>query len=334
MNRPVRTGVPPRVTSVTSTTPRAVVTSSRRPFFVATMSNVWTPCPGVDHDLDPIASHARTIPQPPMRTIARREVRAMRRWNGWGDERPSRRGFAEAAARLLETRSVAARDAAAGRDARRRRRAVPPSRLADDPRLSRSTRRIASDTPAARACPTGSRSAAAGSTPSRMPSRDPTTATRSGRSSALAAGPARRHPVRRRDERRRRRHRATGRRPAGRSPSTWQGSAASATSTSGAASRRSAPGRSGPGSRRRSRRTADPRPRPAVVGALDGRRLGRGARSAGPAVARLRPDRGAVRGRPLEAPGRDARRCRRTRRRPPAPTSASSSSARRAGSGS
>jgi uncharacterized membrane protein len=45
MKRPVRTGVPPRVTSVTSTTPRAVVTSMRRPFFVATMSKVWTPWP-------------------------------------------------------------------------------------------------------------------------------------------------------------------------------------------------------------------------------------------------------------------------------------------------
>jgi hypothetical protein len=42
MNRPVRTGVPPRVTSVTSTTPRAVVTSMRRPLRVATMSNVCT----------------------------------------------------------------------------------------------------------------------------------------------------------------------------------------------------------------------------------------------------------------------------------------------------
>src|SRR5512141_2945597 len=45
MNRPVRTGVPPRVTSVTSTMPRAVVTSIRRPFFEATISNVWTPWP-------------------------------------------------------------------------------------------------------------------------------------------------------------------------------------------------------------------------------------------------------------------------------------------------
>jgi len=36
--RPVRTGVPPRVTSVTSTTPRAVVTSIRRPARVATIS--------------------------------------------------------------------------------------------------------------------------------------------------------------------------------------------------------------------------------------------------------------------------------------------------------
>ena len=43
MNRPVRTGVPVRVTSLTSTTPRAVVTSSRRPFFEATISKVWVP---------------------------------------------------------------------------------------------------------------------------------------------------------------------------------------------------------------------------------------------------------------------------------------------------
>jgi len=45
MNLPVRTGVPPRVTSVTSTTPRAVVTSIRRPARVATISNVCTPWP-------------------------------------------------------------------------------------------------------------------------------------------------------------------------------------------------------------------------------------------------------------------------------------------------
>ena len=45
MNRPVRTGVPPRVTSVTSTTPRDVVTSIRRPARDATISNVCVPCP-------------------------------------------------------------------------------------------------------------------------------------------------------------------------------------------------------------------------------------------------------------------------------------------------
>jgi hypothetical protein len=45
MNRPVRTGVPPRVTSVTSTTPRAVVTSMRRPARLATISNVCTAPP-------------------------------------------------------------------------------------------------------------------------------------------------------------------------------------------------------------------------------------------------------------------------------------------------
>ena len=38
MNRAVRTGVPLRVTSVTSTTPRLVEISTRRPLRVATMS--------------------------------------------------------------------------------------------------------------------------------------------------------------------------------------------------------------------------------------------------------------------------------------------------------
>src|SRR6187551_2467974 len=45
MKRPVRTGVPPRVTSLTSTTPRLVVTSRRRPARVASITNVWTPWP-------------------------------------------------------------------------------------------------------------------------------------------------------------------------------------------------------------------------------------------------------------------------------------------------
>ena len=40
MKRPVRTGVPLRVTSATSTTPRAVVTSTRRPALVAVISKV------------------------------------------------------------------------------------------------------------------------------------------------------------------------------------------------------------------------------------------------------------------------------------------------------
>jgi hypothetical protein len=38
MNRAVRTGVPPRVVSVTSTTPRPWLTSTRRPARVASMS--------------------------------------------------------------------------------------------------------------------------------------------------------------------------------------------------------------------------------------------------------------------------------------------------------
>lgn len=45
MKRPVRTGVPPRVTSLTSTTPRAVVTSIRRPARVASITKVCVPWP-------------------------------------------------------------------------------------------------------------------------------------------------------------------------------------------------------------------------------------------------------------------------------------------------
>ena len=45
MNRPERTVCPVRVTSRTSTTPREVVTSSRRPARVATIWKVWTPLP-------------------------------------------------------------------------------------------------------------------------------------------------------------------------------------------------------------------------------------------------------------------------------------------------
>jgi hypothetical protein len=45
MKRPVRTGVPPRVTSLTSTMPRAVATSIRRPARVASMTNVCVPWP-------------------------------------------------------------------------------------------------------------------------------------------------------------------------------------------------------------------------------------------------------------------------------------------------
>ena len=45
MKRPVRTGVPPRVISLTSTTPRETEMSTRRPRRVASISNVCTPFP-------------------------------------------------------------------------------------------------------------------------------------------------------------------------------------------------------------------------------------------------------------------------------------------------
>ena len=65
MNLAVRTGLPERVTSRTSTTPRVVTTSMRRPALVATMSNVWTPWPGIDHGLDSIALHPRMLRRRP-----------------------------------------------------------------------------------------------------------------------------------------------------------------------------------------------------------------------------------------------------------------------------
>jgi hypothetical protein len=45
MKRPVRTGWPDRVTSVTSTLPRAVEISTRRPALVAAISKRWTAPP-------------------------------------------------------------------------------------------------------------------------------------------------------------------------------------------------------------------------------------------------------------------------------------------------
>ena len=61
MNRPVRTVWPLRVTSRTSTTPRDVVTSTRRPARVARDLERLDALPGVDQRLDPIALHGATI---------------------------------------------------------------------------------------------------------------------------------------------------------------------------------------------------------------------------------------------------------------------------------
>ena len=61
MKRPVRTALPPRVTSETSTTPRPVDTSTRRPARVASISIGLDAVPDVHHDLDPVAPHADMI---------------------------------------------------------------------------------------------------------------------------------------------------------------------------------------------------------------------------------------------------------------------------------
>ena len=152
------------------------------------------PGPGVDHDLDPIATHARTVAPPPdarpTRSSGCRTIR-VRRWNGWIDEdaEPPRDPRRRAAAcsrprsgRARRRRTRALDDVVAGAPA------VAARRTTDGAR--RSSRSIGSATPAARACPTGSRSGAAGSGASPTPSRGPpTTRPRSATCFELARGP-------------------------------------------------------------------------------------------------------------------------------------------------
>ena len=90
--------------------------------------------------------------------------------------------------------------------------------------------------------------------------------------------------------------------------------------------------RPGPRGRARGARI-DARPLPAVVRVLDARRLDRDP-LVGPAVARLRTDRGPVRRRPPRDAARARSSCRPSPPRPPARTFARSSWARRAASGS
>ena len=223
----------------------------------------------------------------------------VRRWNGWIDEEAHGRRDPRRRARLLEA------EIGAGR---RRRDAtldeVVAGRAAVAPRgrrpRPRPTRAIASATPAARACPTGSRSGAAGSGASRTPSparptdddvRRPARAGRDGRRDG--------HPVRRRDERRRRRD-AGPPTTTGRSLTVATGRArrAARPRRARAASRRSAPERSG--------RTLEAAlaPHGLTLGhfpqSFERSTLGGwvAARSAGQQSIGLRPDRGAVRRRP------------------------------------
>ena len=61
MNRPVRTGVPPRVTSVTSTTPRDVVDLDPPARPGGDDLEGLDALTGVDDGLDAIALHARIV---------------------------------------------------------------------------------------------------------------------------------------------------------------------------------------------------------------------------------------------------------------------------------
>ena len=255
----------------------------------------------------------------------------MRRWNGWGDESVET-SLPPRARDLLES-LIGPGDAAARRDARRGRGdgpAVAPGRRSG---ARRSTRGPASGTPAGRAFPTGWRSGAGAWARCRTPSRGPPTRRRSRASwrSAARTGAAlipygggtsvvggvtarpsdrplvtvdlgrdRRAARPRRDERPRDVRRRDGR-----------------------------PGdRGGPRAVR-----PDPRPLPAVVRGVHGRRLG-GHPLGRPAVARLRSHRGPLRRRPPRDAARTARHRGPTRRRRPDRTCARSSSARRGGSAS
>ena len=64
MNRAVRTGVPPLVTSVTSTTPRPIVISTRaaRPGGYDLVAQRFTGRARIHDDLDPVALHDSTMP--------------------------------------------------------------------------------------------------------------------------------------------------------------------------------------------------------------------------------------------------------------------------------
>ena len=61
MNRPARIGVPERVTSVTSTTPRAVVISIRTSRLARNDLERLNALAGVDHRLDSVALHWRIM---------------------------------------------------------------------------------------------------------------------------------------------------------------------------------------------------------------------------------------------------------------------------------
>ncbi len=75
MNRPVRTGTPVRVTSRTSTTPRLMITSSRRSARIAAMERLNT-LAGVDDGLDAIALHLgrAAVARPSSRATGRQKL--------------------------------------------------------------------------------------------------------------------------------------------------------------------------------------------------------------------------------------------------------------------
>ena len=256
----------------------------------------------------------------------------MRRWNGWGDdsiETSCRRAPSSCSgrwsARPPPPRDASLEDVVGGGPGLARCRRPAPRRPTRSIGSAHARGQSLPDWVALRSGRLGAVPDAVARPPDAAAVAEPLRARRADRRCA--------DPVRRRDQRRRRRHGpAVGpagrhRRPGARPPGCTR-------STSGAASRRSGPGRVGPDLEA----ALEPHGlllghypqsfEASTVGGWVVDPLGR------PAIARLRPDRGALRRRPPRDPARTARPAgvpglgRRTR------TCARSSSARRGGSGS
>ena len=237
--------------------------------------------------------------------------RMARRWNGWGDEAITRDRPARGDRPSRGARRPGSPDA--GRRPRRRRRRRSRRAACRPTRSSRPTRRTGSAMPVARASATGSRCGAACSvgcpTGSAGRRRRPRSATLLGYAAAVGARPSCRTAAARTSS-------AACRRPTSGRPRAATDRSSSSTSSGWPSLRDARRAERARDVRCRGHRAGarggapgpgpDARSRAAVVGVLDARRLGRHP-LVGTALARVRPDRGALRRRPARGAGRNAR---------------------------